>query len=294
MATILLRLKGPMMSFGKECYFDTRYTERYPTKSAVTGLIASALGRKRGADISDIASMRFGVRIDAPGVVERDFCVTSMEVGRISAFLGDKNKEGFSKNEIKEISDYCNGYVVNRDKNISYKEYLCDAAFLVGLESDDEELLCNIAYAIENPKFHIYLGRKCCPPEYPVLLKTKEHMCGITDKSLYDALYDEPYIGSDYSLERRLKKGDVVMEIMMDGKMDDNGRLVKDFPLSFSADRRQYTHRKIKTCVPKIIMAEKEEQAEHDAFSEAVRDGFSSTGSAAELEHDVFADAENV
>ena len=294
MATILLRLKGPMMSFGKECYFDTRYTERYPTKSAVTGLIASALGRKRGGDISDIASMRFGVRIDAPGVVERDFCVTSMEVGRISAFLGDKNKEGFSKNEIKEISDYCNGYVVNRDKNISYKEYLCDAAFLVGLESDDEELLCNIAYAIENPKFHIYLGRKCCPPEYPVLLKTKEHMCGITDKPLYDALYDEPYIGSDYNLERRLKKGDVVMEIMMDGKMDDNGRLVKDFPLSFSADRRQYTHRKIKTCAPKIITAEKEGQAEHDAFSEAVRDGFSSTGSAAELEHDVFADAENV
>jgi CRISPR system Cascade subunit CasD len=238
--------------------------------------------------------MRFGVRIDAPGVVERDFCVTSMEVGRISAFLGDKNKEGFSKNEIKEISDYCNGYVVNRDKNISYKEYLCDAAFLVGLESDDEELLCNIAYAIENPRFHIYLGRKCCPPEYPVLLKTEEHMCGITDKSLYDALYDEPYIGSDYSLERRLKKGDVVMEIMMDGKMDDNGRMVKDFPLSFSADRRQYTHRKIKTCAPKIIMAEKEEQAEHDAFSEAVRDGFSSAGSAAELEHDVFADAENV
>ena len=239
MATILLRLKGPMMSFGKECYFDTRYTERYPTKSAVTGLIASALGRKRGADISDIASMRFGVRIDAPGVVERDFCVTSMEVGRISAFLGDKNREGFSKNEIREISEYCNGYVVNRDKNISYKEYLCDAAFLVGLESDDEELLCNIAYAIENPKFHIYLGRKCCPPEYPVLLKTEEHMCGITDKPLYDALYDEPYIGSDYSLERRLKKGNVVMEIMMDGKMDDNGRLVKDFPISFSTDKRQ-------------------------------------------------------
>ena len=262
MATILLRLKGPMMSFGKECYFDTRYTERYPTKSAVTGLIASALGRKRGADISDIASMQFGVRIDAPGVVERDFCVTSMEVGRISAFLGDKNKEGFSKNEI-------------------------------GLESDDEELLCNIAYAIENPKFHIYLGRKCCPPEYPVLLKTEEHMCGITDKPLYDALYDEPYIGSDYSLERRLKKGNVVMEIMMDGKMDDNGRLVKDFPISFSTDKRQYTHRKIKICVPKIIIAEKEGQAEHDAFSEAVQDGFSNAGSAAELEHDVFADAEN-
>ena len=293
MATILLRLKGPMMSFGKECYFDTRYTERYPTKSAVTGLIASALGRKRGADISDIASMRFGVRIDAPGVVERDFCVTSMEVGRISAFLGDKNREEKKKNEIREISEYCNGYVVNRDKNISYKEYLCDAAFLVGLESDDEELLCNIAYAIENPKFHIYLGRKCCPPEYPVLLKTEEHMCGITDRPLYDALYDEPYIGSDYSLERRLKKGNVVMEIMMDGKMDDNGRLVKDFPISFSTDKRQYTHRKIKICAPKIIMAEKEGQAEHDAFSEAVQDGFMNTESAAEPEHDVFADAEN-
>ena len=203
------------------------------------------------------------------------------------------NRFAFSKNEIREISEYCNGYVVNRDKNISYKEYLCDAAFLVGLESDDEELLCNIAYAIENPKFHIYLGRKCCPPEYPVLLKTEEHMCGITDRPLYDALYDEPYIGSDYSLERRLKKGNVVMEIMMDGKMDDNGRLVKDFPISFSTDKRQYTHRKIKICAPKIIMAEKEGQAEHDAFSEAVQDGFMNTESAAEPEHDVFADAEN-
>ena len=275
MSVLLLRLKGPMMAFGKECYFDNRYTEIYPTKSAVTGMIACALGRGRDDDISDIAALRFGVRADRPGEIIEDIQTAQMKTDRFSRELGKS----------RETRDLCGGYTEDLEiGNLSHREYIVDAAFLVGLESDDLELLGKIAWAIEYPEFHIYLGRKNCVPEYPVLLRTREHEYGITDKPLYEALFDEPYVGGEKDLERRLEKEDVVMEIMTEGSMNEKGRRVKDFPLSFSIMKRQYTYRKVIDCVPKIIAGSRPEKQGYDVFSEATE--------IQEQEHDVFTAAE--
>ena len=50
MATLLLRLAAPMQSWGIDSKFDTRKTNREPTKSGVIGLLAAALGLRRDAD----------------------------------------------------------------------------------------------------------------------------------------------------------------------------------------------------------------------------------------------------
>lgn len=47
MATLLLRLAAPLQSWGIDSKFDTRKTEREPSKSGVMGLLAAALGYKR-------------------------------------------------------------------------------------------------------------------------------------------------------------------------------------------------------------------------------------------------------
>ena len=73
MSTLLLRLAAPMQAWGAEAKFDRRTTQREPTKSGVTGLVAAALGRKRDESIDDIAALRFGVRADKPGVLLRDY-----------------------------------------------------------------------------------------------------------------------------------------------------------------------------------------------------------------------------
>lgn len=67
MFTLLLRLNGPLQSWGSGSLYDNRDTDYYPTKSGVIGLIAAALGIKRGESLKELNSLRFGIRIDYQG-----------------------------------------------------------------------------------------------------------------------------------------------------------------------------------------------------------------------------------
>ena len=73
MMTLLLRLAGPMQSWGTASKFRERDTEREPSKSGVVGLVAAALGRPRTAPIADLAAFEMGVRVDHEGVLQRDY-----------------------------------------------------------------------------------------------------------------------------------------------------------------------------------------------------------------------------
>lgn len=198
-----MRLNGPLQSWGSDSVYDYRDTDEFPTKSAVVGMIAAALGRKRDESLEDISGLEFGLRIDNPGKRITDFQITNM---------GEKLKT-----------------------NLSYRVYLSDATFLVGLSSENHELLNEIARAISHPVFPLYLGRRSCPPSFPLYL-------GLRDKGLYDSLHDEEWQISDWSKkalfgfsdERRLR-------IIMDDKSGKG--LKRDVPVSFSPFKREYEYR---------------------------------------------------
>lgn len=75
MKTILLKLKGPMQSWGTSSHFETRNTDYYPSKSAVIGIIAASFGYKRDDDekIQKLNELNFAIRIDQPGVLAKDY-----------------------------------------------------------------------------------------------------------------------------------------------------------------------------------------------------------------------------
>lgn len=135
MSTLLLRLAAPLQSWGVDAKFDRRGTERTPSKSAVIGLVAAALGRCRNESTEDIQSLRFGVRVDQEGTLLRDYHTAK----------SDKS-----------------AYVTQR-------YYLADAVFLAGLEGN-EDLLIGIEHALRYPVFPLFLGRRSCPPEGKLLL----------------------------------------------------------------------------------------------------------------------------
>lgn len=135
MSTLLMRLAAPMQSWGADAKFDRRTTQRAPTKSGVTGLVAAAMGRRRNESVDDIAALRFGVRTDREGVLLRDYHTAKSERS---------------------------AYVTNR-------YYLSDAVFLAGLEGD-EALLEQIDAALKRPVYPLFLGRRCCPIEGRVSL----------------------------------------------------------------------------------------------------------------------------
>ena len=155
MPTLLLRLAGPLQSWGVGSKFEIRLTENEPTKSGVIGMIAAALGRRRDEPIDDLASMKFGVRVDRPGVLLRDFHTAKLV------------------KTAKKTESY-----------VTYRYYLSDAVFLAGLESDDRDLLAKIEYALKNPVFPLFLGRRSCPPTLPIVW-------GMRECSILDALKDE-------------------------------------------------------------------------------------------------------
>jgi len=206
MSTLLLRLAAPLQSWGVDSKFEERRaTMREPTKSGVIGLLAAALGRRREEPIDDLSRLRFGVRIDQPGKLLRDYHTVKSP---------DGNKS----------------YVTNR-------YYLSDAVFLVGFEGD-HGILHILHEALLSPVFPLYLGRRSCPPVGKITL-------GISEKVLEDALYTECWQASKYIKERSFRSDKphnltIVNEAVRIGNIRR-----PDLPLSFSQRHRRYDYRYI-------------------------------------------------
>lgn len=159
MATLLLRLAAPLQAWGSDSKFETRKTDREPTKSGVIGLLAAALGLRRDdtAGLARLNGLRFAVRADREGGLLVDFHTANREEDRL------KGKAPY----------------------VTYRHYLEDAVFLAGLESEDEALLQELEVALRHPVYPLYLGRRSCPPTLPLCL-------GIRQGSVMDVLRAEP------------------------------------------------------------------------------------------------------
>lgn len=147
MATLLMRLSGPLQSWGSRSRFDTRDTEQVPTKSGVLGLICAAMGidRENWPDLAPLTQLKMGVREDRAGVLEADF-QTATQL--------DKNRKPTGG---------------KKETAISRRYHLANAVFLVGFEGD-LTLLKKIQAALKNPAWTLCLGRKAFVPGEPVYL----------------------------------------------------------------------------------------------------------------------------
>ena len=76
MSVLLLRLAGPMQSWGVQSRFSVRDTGLEPSKSGVVGLLCAAFGRPREAPLTDLTALRLGVRVDREGRMAKDYHTT--------------------------------------------------------------------------------------------------------------------------------------------------------------------------------------------------------------------------
>jgi CRISPR system Cascade subunit CasD len=157
-ATLLLRLAGPMQSWGLDSRFDQRDTGLEPSKSGVLGLVCAALGKPRDdqagpwPSLAQLASLRMGVRVLREGTLRVDF-----QTAGGGEFPGRKSYG------VWKASGSPGSTVV------SPRHYLADADFLVGLEGP-LPLLRQIEEALNNPVWQLSLGRKSYVPTLPVNL----------------------------------------------------------------------------------------------------------------------------
>lgn len=201
MATLLLRLQGPMQSWGTTSRFDERDTQLEPSKSGVLGLVCAALGRDRQEPVEDLAALRMGVRVDHEGVPMRDYQTAT---GVLIAT---------GKSDLRRTV-------------VSPRYYLSDAAFLVGLEGADEMLLAHIHAALRAPRWPLALGRKSFVPGMPVWLPD-----GLSPLPLEEVLAQYPRLSS----VRRADSQPTLRCLLED---DQEGAIRLDQPVAPFAERR--------------------------------------------------------
>lgn len=223
MSTLLLRLAAPLQAWGTDSKFEVRRTNREPSKSGVIGLLAAALGLRRDADLTELSALRFGVRVDRNGEVIKDFHMAKAE----------------------------------KTSYLTYRYYLSDAIFLVGLESEDRSFLEQIERALRNPCFPLFLGRRSCPPTLPLVL-------GIREDALENALRGEENQNKDLKSIRQSHR-----YIRLDcGVGEQEGAVVQDLPISFNPMKREFGYRRAKEIWLRDDVNREESADEHDAMAE--------------------------
>ena len=150
---LALYLDAPLQSWGYGSKFDRRTTLGYPTRSGVLGIICAALG----VDRSDIDGLR---RLD-------DLTMTVLCFGGGSRLVDFHTVGGGydRKTEKQNIVQTANGKIGNTV--VTRRDYLQDARFGVIL-GGGEKLLEEIALALIDPQWGVWLGRKNCVPASPI------------------------------------------------------------------------------------------------------------------------------
>ncbi|NAS22182.1 type I-E CRISPR-associated protein Cas5/CasD [Herbidospora sp. NEAU-GS84] len=153
MSGLLVRLAGPMQSWGEHSTFSERDTQRFPTRSGVIGLLAAAAGIRRGESLGRFDDLRLTIRIDRPGLPMTDFHTVGGGQPRHATVPTSEGK----RRSLETAT------IVTR------RHYLADAVFVAALTGPDD-LIDDLAGHLNRPKWHLYLGRRSCPPDPPVLL----------------------------------------------------------------------------------------------------------------------------
>lgn len=142
-------LDAPMQAWGHSSRFNRRTSASWPVKSGVVGMLCAAMGIERDNE-EDIARLA-------------DLSMTVYTLHNGGQRLTDYHTVGGgydSNSHPHQFFDSKNGQSI---AVLTDREYLLDCKFGVIL-TGDAETIEQCATAIQNPKWGVWFGRKCCLP----------------------------------------------------------------------------------------------------------------------------------
>lgn len=144
MPTVLLRLSAPLQAYGTASRWEERATTVRPTKSAVVGLVANALGYELDDDLTDLGRLVFAVRADRPGHLMTDqqtagggnFPATPLTPAEPGAAVSGK-WYGAARSPVPDAEGTLRASWRPADRTpvLINKQYVADGAFLAGLST---------------------------------------------------------------------------------------------------------------------------------------------------------------
>jgi len=157
---LVIRLYGPMASWGDIAVGEQRLTHGHPTKSAIVGLLAAALGIRRDEEERHIALVNgysMAVRVDSQGALLRDYHTVQVPPpDRGRRYYTRREEMSVAKHELNTI--------------LSQRDYRVDAHYTVALYGDGVMPYAfeTLVQALKRPRYTLYLGRKSCPLAFPL------------------------------------------------------------------------------------------------------------------------------
>ena len=119
---LLLRLYGPMASWGEIAVGESRHSAVHPSRSALLGLLGTALGIERSDEAGQCALVegyRFGIKLQSAGSPLRDYHTVQVGVAP-RKFQFRSRRQELAADKVETI--------------LSSREYRCDSLALVAVE----------------------------------------------------------------------------------------------------------------------------------------------------------------
>lgn len=161
---LIFRLYGPMAAWGDIAVGEVRPSFAHPSKSAVLGLIAAALGISRDEEsqhrqLAD--GYGFAVRVDRIGTPLSDY-----HTAQVPPSGASRNRRDFVTRRDEIVT-------VQREKLktiLSRRDYRMDALSTIVLwqKGSAPHSLSSLAEKLKDPVYTLYLGRKSCPLGLPL------------------------------------------------------------------------------------------------------------------------------
>lgn len=155
---LLFRLYGPMAAWGDTAVGEFRPSQAHPSRTAVLGLLAAALGIRRDQEEALLEldrSVHLAMRLDMPGELLRDYHTTQTAPAGKKLHYYTRADETASP-KLHTI--------------LSQRDYRTDSGASIALQSlaADPVQLRNWQQALKTPALPLYLGRKSCPLALPL------------------------------------------------------------------------------------------------------------------------------
>lgn len=151
---LVFRLYGPLASWGDIAVGESRHSSVQPSRSALLGLLAAALGVPRDDEAGQAAltaGYRFGIKLLAVGWPLRDYHTVQAPPQQKKITYRTRRQETADKEKLGTL--------------LSAREYRCDSLATIAVEAlpGAPADLPALAAALERPRYPLYLGRKSCP-----------------------------------------------------------------------------------------------------------------------------------
>ena len=224
---LTFQLYGPLQAYGTVAVGEIRPSGTMPTRSAVLGILAAALGIRREEE-SRLSELRDGygvaVREEAPGKVLLDYHTIQTPGARGKRQLHCRRDELL---------------LTEPNTILSRREYLMDALFTTCLWQTSDTApysLEELAQALKSPRWALWLGRKSCPPALPFAPRITNHA------TPQEAVADYPV---DKRVSAKLRSSDAMRMLLdADGPHTDTETTMRDVPMHHG--RRQFAERKVR------------------------------------------------